>query len=160
MTKRKHCHKKKTRRGRQLVVFFLRRVKPPAAQLTPKRVKHPASKWEIVMNPQLLTTDTKGFVLGITEIRSSDGAVAPRSSGPFAITVTQDADKPVVTVTEGSPDQTTPDIFRPNGTGNTGTVTIDVTDTSNNLSALISFDVVAPAVVVPDKMVLSLTPEA
>ena len=115
------------------------------------------------MSQQIFADAAKGLVLGLAEIRKSDGKVYPLSAGPFALDI-QDPGN-TVTVVPGTPDQTTPAIFRPNGSLATGTVTITVTDTSNGLkSDPVSFDVVAPAPPppppdVPDTLVASLTPE-
>lgn len=118
---------------------------------------------------QLFTNSAKGFVLGIVETRQSDGKVY-KSAGPFQIDVTDPAG--AIAVVPGSADQTTSTILRPNGSGKAGTVTVKVTDTSNNLVGSASFDVVAPpasvggltAVVtpvdLPDTLTVNFAPEA
>lgn len=122
------------------------------------------------MNLQILSNATKGLVLGIVEIRASDGKVYP-NVGPFTIDVTDpnadaNGQNGTVTVVQGSPDQSTPTIFRASGNGKIGTITAKVTDTSNNLVGSVSFDVVAPPppppppADVPDTLTASLTPEA
>lgn len=123
---------------------------------------------EFRMNLQILSNATKGLVLGIVETRASDGKVYP-NVGPFTIDVTDpnadaNGQNGTVNVVQGSPDQSTPTIFRPSGNGKTGTITAKVTDTSNNLVGSVSFDVVAPPppppADVPDTLTASLTPEA
>lgn len=91
---------------------------------------------------QILSTDTKGLNLAIAETLAATGEVFP-SAGPFQVDVTDPAG--AVTVTPGSADQTTPTNFKASGTNAVGTVTVKVTDTSNNLVGSGSFDVVAPA---------------
>lgn len=144
-------HKKKTRHNRQIVLFFLTFVKHGRK-----------GRWIVADNPKLLATSTKGLILGILETRASDGKKYPLV-GPFQISVADPGN--TISVVEGSADQSTPDIFRPNGSGATGTVTVTVLDQSNQLTASIAFDVVAapppppPPADVPDTMTLSLTPE-
>lgn len=122
---------------------------------------------EFRMNLQILANATKGLVLGIVETRASDGKVYP-NVGPFTVDVTDpnadaNGQNGTVTVVPGTPDQKTPTIFRPSGNGKTGTITVKVTDTSNNLVGSVSFDVVAPPppppADVPDTLTASLTPE-
>jgi hypothetical protein len=108
---------------------------------------------------QLFANAVKGFVLGIVETLKATGQVFP-SAGPFQVDVTDPAS--AIAVVPGSADQKTPTIFRANGSGKTGTVTVKVTDTSNGLSDSISFDVVAPSpppAPAPDTLTASLTPE-
>lgn len=109
---------------------------------------------------QILSNATKGLVLGIVETLASSGKVFP-NVGPFDIAI--DDPNNTVAVTAGSPDQSTPDIFRPNGSGATGTVTVKVTDTSNGLVGSASFDVVAPPPPPPpdkpDTLTVSFVPE-
>jgi len=90
---------------------------------------------------QLLTNDLKGFNLTILETLAASGQVFP-SAGPFQVDVQDPAN--TVTVTAGTPDQTTPTNFKANGSNAIGTVTVKVTDTSNGLVGTASFDVVAP----------------
>lgn len=109
---------------------------------------------------QILSNATKGLVLGLAE--SAKGAPVALSKGPFSVVVADPNN--VATRVAGSPDQTTPDIFRANGTGNVGTVTITVTDTGQTpplAAAPVSFDVVAPPPppVTPDTLIATLTPE-
>lgn len=120
------------------------------------------------MNVQIFSNATKGLVLGIVETRASDGKVYP-NVGPFTVDVTDpnadaNGQNGTVTIVPGTPDQKTPTIFRPSGNGKTGTITVKVTDTSNNLVDSVSFDVVAPAppppADKPDTLTASLTPEA
>jgi hypothetical protein len=110
---------------------------------------------------QLLANSTKGLVLGIAETRASDGKVFP-AAGPFQVDVTDP--NGTIDVVPGSADQKTATIFRANGSGKTGTVTVKVTDTSNALVGNVSFDVVAappppPPVDLPDTLTVTLTPE-
>ncbi len=108
---------------------------------------------------QILANATKGLVLGIVETRASDGKAFP-AVGPFQIDVS-DPDG-TINLVPGNADQKTPDVFRPNGSGKTGTVTVKVTDTSNKLVGSASFDVVAPSSVtvdLPDTLTVSFTPE-
>ncbi len=105
------------------------------------------------------SNDPKGLNLVLAE--SAKGAAIPLSAGPFTLAIQDPAN--TVTVTPGSADQTTPTNFKPNGTGNVGTVTVVVTDTSvtpNLVSAPASFDVVAPVVTppVPDTLTASFAP--
>jgi hypothetical protein len=129
---------------------------------------------EFRMNVQLLSTATKGLVLGIVETLAATGQVFA-SAGPFQVDVTDptadaNGQNGAIVVVPGTPDQKTPTIFRASGNGKTGTITVKVTDTSvkdaagNNLVGSIAFDVVAPAPppppAQPDTLTLSLTPEA
>ena len=110
--------------------------------------------------PQILSNATTGLVLKIVETLAATGQVFP-SSGPFQVDVADPSS--TITVVAGSADQTTPDIFRPNGSGNTGTVTVTVTDTSNGLTGSASFAVVAPPAppaAKPDTLSVSFTPES
>jgi len=110
---------------------------------------------------QLLANATKGLVLAIVETRASDGKIFP-AAGPFAVDVTDP--NGTINVVPGSADQKTATIFRANGSGKTGTVTVKVTDTSNTLVGSASFDVVAPAppppVDLPDTLTVSFAAEA
>ena len=96
---------------------------------------------------QILSNATKGLVLGIAELRASDGKVFPLTAGPFAVAV--DDQNLTIAVIPGTDDQKTATIFRANGSGKTGSVTVTVTDTSNRLKGSASFDVIAPAPPVP-----------
>jgi hypothetical protein len=114
---------------------------------------------------QLLTTDPKGLNLTIEEIVTLTNQIIP-SAGPYQVDVTDptadaNGQNVAIVVTPGTPDQTTPTNFKPSGNGKVGTITIKVTDTSNQLTDSISFDVVAPPPPPPakaDKMVLGLVP--
>jgi len=123
-----HEHKKHHRHAAQLIVFFL-------ANSGKSKGK---GRWTVAT--KILTTD-KGLNLALVELRASDGKVFPLSAGPFAVDVRDPSN--TVTVTPGSPDQTTPTSFVPAG-GNTGTVVVNVIDQSNGLKGTGSFDVVAP----------------
>jgi hypothetical protein len=106
---------------------------------------------------QIVSNDAKGLNPVLAE--SAKGVQVPLSKGPFTVDV-QDPGN-TITVTPGSPDQTTPTNFKPNGTGNVGTVTVVVTDTSQTtplVSAPASFDVVAPAPAAPDTLTASFAP--
>lgn len=106
---------------------------------------------------QIFSNDPKGLNAALAE--TSKGAAIPLSKGPFTFDV-QDPNKTCL-VTPGSPDQTVPLNFKPNGSGATGTVTFTVTDTSVTpplVSNQVSFDVVAPAAAVPDALVASVVP--
>jgi hypothetical protein len=109
---------------------------------------------------QILSNATKGLVLGIVETRKADGKVFP-AAGPFQVDVTDP--NGTINVVPGTKDQATPTIFRANGSGKTGTVTVKVTDTSNTLVGSASFDVVAPAppppVDLPDTLTVDFTAE-
>jgi hypothetical protein len=100
---------------------------------------------DLIVNPQILSTDvTLGLNLALAE--SLKGAALPLSKGPFTLAISDPAD--TVQVNPGSADQTTPTNFVANGTGNLGTFTIIVTDTSVTpplVSNIVSVDVVAPA---------------
>jgi len=105
----------------------------------------------------LLSNDTKGLNLTIQEVLQASGQVFP-SSGPFAVDTTDPGG--TITVTPGSPDNSTPTNFKPNGTGAVGTVTVKVTDKSNGLVGSGSFDVVAPPAPTPkaDTLVVGFVP--
>jgi hypothetical protein len=107
---------------------------------------------------QIFSNDLVGLNLVLAE--TSKGVAIPLSAGPFTVAVQDPAN--TVTVTPGSADQTTPTNFKANGTGNVGTVTVVVTDTSvtpNLVSAPASFDVVAPVTTpVPDALTASFAP--
>jgi len=143
----RHHKKKHTRRARHLFVFLL------AAD---------SDRWLITKgcNVQIFSNDPKGLNLALVE--SAKGVQVPLSKGPFSLAVQDPAN--TVTVTRVGQDEVVPSNFKPNGTGNIGTVTIVVTDTSVTpplVAAPISFDVVAPAPpppVVPDSLVASLVP--
>ncbi len=90
---------------------------------------------------QLRTDDAKGINLALVE--SAAGTEVPLSKGPFAVDVQDPAN--TITYMPGSDDQATPSNFKPNGSGNTGAVTVTVTDKSNGLAGTASFSVVAPA---------------
>jgi hypothetical protein len=107
---------------------------------------------------QIFSNDTVGLKLVLSETHA--GTPVPLTKGPFTVAVTDPNN--TVTVTPGSPDQTTPTKFVPNGTGAVGTVTVVVTDTSTTpplVSPPASFDVVAP-VVTPDAITASFAPAA
>ncbi len=110
---------------------------------------------------QILANAAKGLVLGILETLKATGQEFP-SAGPFQVDVTDPAG--TINVVPGTPDQKTAEIFRANGSGNVGTVTVKVTDTSNGLSGSATFDVVAPPPppppAAPDTLTVSFTPEA
>lgn len=106
---------------------------------------------------QIFSNDPKGLNLALVE--SAKGVQIPLSKGPFTVDVQDPAN--TITVTRVGTDEVVPTNFKPNGSGATGTVTITVTDTSVTpplAAAPISFDVVAPAVAVPDSLVASLVP--
>jgi hypothetical protein len=108
---------------------------------------------------QIQSNDAKGLNLVLAE--SAKGVPLPLSKGPFTVAVTDPNN--TVAVTPGSPDNTTPANFKPNGSGAVGTVTVVVTDTSQTpplVSAPASFDVVAPVVTppVPDTLTASFAP--
>ena len=108
---------------------------------------------------QIFTTDTVGLKLVLAE--TAAGKPVPRSKGPFTVDVTDPNN--TVTVTAGTPDQTTPTKFVPNGSGAVGTVTVVVTDTSTTpplVSPPASFDVVAPPPPGPDALTASFAPAA
>jgi hypothetical protein len=102
-------------------------------------------KGELFVNPQILVTDiTLGLNLTLAE--SLKGASFPLTKGPFTLQLSDPAN--TVQVNEGSADQTTPTNFVANGTGNLGTFTFTVTDTSVTpplVSNIVSVDVVAAA---------------
>jgi hypothetical protein len=110
---------------------------------------------------QIFANAVKGLVLAIVETRASDGKIYP-AAGPFQVDVTDPGN--TINMVPGTPDQKTPTIFRPNGSGALGTVTVKVTDTANKLVGSASFDVVAPApppppVDLPDTLTVNFTPE-
>jgi hypothetical protein len=131
--------KRHPRQRRELLVFFLHLER---------------CLGELVM--QIFSNDAKGLNLVLAE--TAKGVPVPLSKGPFTLQVTDPGN--TITVTPGTPDQTTPTNFKPNGTGAVGTVTVVVTDTSFNpplVSAPASFDVVAP-VAVADTLTASFAP--
>ena len=109
---------------------------------------------------QIFSNDPKGLAVALAETRQ--GVALPLSKGPFTFSI-QDPNT-TCTVIPGTPDQTTPLIFKPNGSGATGTVTFTVTDTSVTpplVSNTVSFDVVAPPPPpppVPDTLTASVVP--
>jgi hypothetical protein len=108
-------------------------------------------------NVQIFSNDPKGLNLALVE--SAKGVQIPLSKGPFTLAVQDPAN--TVNVTRTGTDEVVPTNFKPNGTGNVGTVTVVVTDTSVNpalVAAPISFDVVAPVANVPDSLVASFVP--
>ena len=108
---------------------------------------------------QILSNDTKGLNLKLVEDVSATGEIIP-SVGPFQVDVFDAAS--TITVTPGSPNQATPTNFKPNGSGNAGTITVKVTDTSNGLVGSATFDVVAPAPPTPspkaDRLTVAFVP--
>jgi hypothetical protein len=133
--------RKRRRHRRQLFVFFFRSE----------------GGIPVATTPQILTTSTVGLLLALAE--SLKGNQVPLSAGPFTVAV----DDPNNTITDfpGTPSQSTPDQFVPNGSGNTGTVTVTVTDESQTppLVGSASFEVVAPPPpVVPDTLAVSFVP--
>jgi hypothetical protein len=134
----KHKREKRRRHQRHLFVFFLNR-----------------EGTHITM--QIFSNDTKGLDLVLAE--TAKGAAVPLSKGPFQVGV-QDPGN-AITVIAGTPDQATPTLFKPNGTGAVGTVTVVVTDTSQTpplASAPASFDVVAPPPPAADTLTASFAP--
>jgi hypothetical protein len=138
----KTSHKKHRGHPRRFLLVMLR----TEAQLSSFQF----ANWIIeghMANKQLLSNATKGFVLTLAEsFVPTDGTpptALPLSAGPFTVDVADPGN--TIVVTPGSPDQKTPTIFRANGTGATGSVTVTVTDTSNGLKGSVTFDVVAPA---------------
>lgn len=113
-----------------------------------------------VLVTQLVSNDTVGLNLVLAE--SAAGQPVALGAGPFSVQM----DDPANTVikTDGSADQTTPTNFKANGTGNTGTVTVTVTDAQFNLVGKGSFDVVAPPPPppppppTPDTLTVAFTP--
>jgi hypothetical protein len=103
---------------------------------------------------QLLSNDAVGINLALAE--SAAGVAVPLSKGPFAVAVQDPAN--TVTVTPGSADQTTPTNFKANGSGATGVVTVTVTDQSNGLVGVASFNVLAPPPPPPDKLDVGFVP--
>lgn len=104
---------------------------------------------------QIVSDDKKGLNLTIQETLASSGQVFP-SAGPFQVDVTDPGN--TISVAAGSADQTTPTNFKPNGSGAIGTVTVKVTDQSNNLVGSASFDVVAPVAQKADTLTVGFVP--
>lgn len=151
----KHHHPKRHGRHKRILLVFFARIERIEEKLC----------WEdnVSANLQLVANLlTSGFALTLAE--SAAGAPLPLSKGPFTVAVADPNN--TVTHTPGSADQTTPDTFFPNGTGNTGIVTVTVTDTSVTPNALVgvgSFQVVAPAPpppppTQPDTLTVGFTP--
>lgn len=106
---------------------------------------------------QILSNDPKGLNAALAE--TAKGAAVPLSKGPFTFAIQDPAN--TCTINPGTPDQTTPLNFVPNGSGAVGTVTFTVTDTSVDpplVSNQVSFDVVAPPPPVPDALIASVVP--
>ena len=102
--------------------------------MTQQTIKPPAG----AVN-QLFLNDTVGIQVAVLEA-ADDGVTLFPAVGPLKFTVTD----PSNTVTQGvAADGVTP-TFLPNGTGNTGSVEVDVLDQGNNLVGDASFDVLAP----------------
>jgi hypothetical protein len=140
--------KERHRHFRELLVFFVKESE--FRNLEGQVMSSP------VIVAQLLSNDLVGINLLLTEL--SKGAVVPLSKGPFTVAV-QDLSN-TVSYTPGSADETTPDNFKANGTGNTGLVTVTVTDTSQTppLFGVGTFNVVAPPPAVPDTLEVQFTP--
>jgi len=94
----------------------------------------------IRMITQILNNDPKGAFVEIAET-NADGSPHP-SSGPFQIEVVDPAPA-LTTVAAGSPDNTTPTRIVANGSG-VGSVTVNVTDTSNGAKGSAVLGIVAP----------------
>jgi hypothetical protein len=106
---------------------------------------------------KIASNDPKGLDLVLAE--TSKGVPVPLSAGPFNVAVQDPAN--TITVIAGTPDQKTPTQFKPNGTGNVGTVTVTVTDTAQTpplVSSPATFDVVAPPPPAPDALAASFAP--
>lgn len=111
-----------TIRGEVMKMADKTAIQPPAGSVT-----------------QLLLTDTVGLIAAVLEADDS-GAVFFPPEGPLSFKV----DDPQNTVTQGvAADGVTP-TFVPNGSGNTGIVTVTATDAGNNLVGSGSFTVAAP----------------
>jgi hypothetical protein len=115
--------------GRQLFAFFF----------SPSQAEQNLGGFTM----QIFSNDPKGLNLALAE--TLKGAPVPLSKGPFAVAISDPNN--TIKVTPGSADQTTPDNYKPNGSGALGTVTVTVTDNAQTpplVSAPVSFDVVAP----------------
>jgi hypothetical protein len=129
--KGRNDHEHRRRHRRELLVFFLR---GGTNHMPPQIVN------------QLVANDTNGIYLLVAE--TLKGAAIPLSKGPFTVAVDDSANTGVVVV-PGSPDLTTPPIFKAPATGSlaSGQVNVTVTDTSVTppISTTVSFQVVQPA---------------
>jgi len=112
-------------------------------------------------NKQLQANNVNaGFALVLAELLA--GAPFPLTKGPFLVSVADPGN--TIQRTPGSADQTTPDTFFPNGSGNAGTVTVTVTDQSVTPAGLVgtgAFDVVAatpPPLTQPDTLTVDFAP--
>lgn len=151
-------------RGTDLAEFHLKAIE---AELKLLRARH--SKQLTVFffteggkqQMNLLSNAIIALLLVLAE--SAKGNPIKLSAGPFTV-ATSDPNN-TVTNTPGSADQTTPDSWLPNGTGNTGTVEVTVTDEGQTppLVGVGSFNVVAPGgggtgPVVPDTLTVTFAP--
>ena len=103
---------------------------------------------------QILTNDPNG--VDLTLLETAKGAPVPLSKGPFTVDVADP--NGCVTIVPGSADQTTPTSLVANGSGNTGAVTVTVTDTSNGLvTPPTVLQVVAPPPPAPDAIEVAFT---
>lgn len=105
---------------------------------------------------QIGASSTAVLLLLLAE--SAKGNQIPLSAGPFTV----DSEDPgnTCTHTSGSPDQSTPDSWTPNGSNATGTVTVEVADEGQTppLIGSGSFDVIAGGGVVPDTLTVNFQP--
>jgi len=92
----------------------------------------------------ILANDARTFNLVILEAADDGVVIAPASVGPYTVAVADPSG--LLAVTPGSPDNTTATTFKLAGSSATGSATITVTDTSNNLvgSATLAVTAVAP----------------
>jgi hypothetical protein len=127
--KERHGHHRRHRHHHRLAIFFFQ-----------VSIFENGEGVSIRMITSILNNDPKGAFVQIVETDASGAVVA--SSGPFAIEVV-DQTPPIATVTAGSPDNTTPTRIVGNGTG-VGSVTVNVTDTSNGAKGSAVLQILAP----------------
>lgn len=112
---------------------FIKNIRGEVISMTTTPIQPPAGSVN-----QLLLTDTVGILVAILEADDSGANFFP-PVGPLQFAVSD----PSGTVTQGvAADGVTP-TFLPNGSGNTGDVTVEVTDAGNNLVGSGSFSVVS-----------------
>lgn len=153
-------------RSTELATLHLRQIETDLALLLQLlRDRHSKQLHVFFLNSEggitmQIASNSAGLALVLAE--SLKGNLLPLSAGPFLV----ELDDPNNTVSQvpGSPDQTTPDLFEPNGTGNTGTVNVKVTDQGQTppLVGTGSFDVIAPVTppppTTPDTLTVGFAP--
>ena len=127
----KKRHRRRRHRHHRLFVFFF--------EIRFSNFEHREGV-SIRMITSIVNNDPKGAFVQIVETDANGNVVA--SSGPFQIQVVDPGS--LTTVTPGSADNTTPTRIVGNGSG-VGSVTVNVTDTSNKAVGSAVLQIVAPA---------------